>query len=86
MHVPHHVQFDKSPKQSKKAQLRNRSAKSRMNTAVKKVRSAATREEAAAALLMAIPVIDSTARRGIIKKETASRKVSRLTLFVNKLP
>ena len=83
--MPHHVQFKKSMKQSMKAQLRNRSAKSRMNTAVKKIQTAPTKEEAAVALLRAIPIIDSTARKGIIKKETAARKVSRLTRFVNKL-
>ena len=83
--MPHHAQFEKSLKQEKKARLRNRSAKSRMTTAVKKVRAASTKEEASTALLSAISIIDSTARRGIIKKETASRKVSRLTLFVNKI-
>ena len=83
--MPHHVQFVKDLKQNKKAQLRNRSAKSRMNTAVKKIQTAPTKEEAAAALLRAISIIDSTARKGIIKKETAARKVSRLTRFVNKL-
>jgi small subunit ribosomal protein S20 len=72
-------------KTSEKAQLRNRSAKSRMNSAVKKVRTASSREEGTKALKDAISIIDSTARRGIIKKETASRKVSRLSLFVNKL-
>ncbi len=83
--MPHHAQFKKTLKKDKKARLRNRSAKSRMTTAVKKIRSAATKEEASAALLSAISIIDSTARRGIIKKETASRKVSRLTVFVNKI-
>jgi len=83
--VPHHVQFEKALKKDKKSRLRNRSAKSRMNTAVKKLRTAASKDEASAALLSAISIIDSTARRGIIKKETASRKVSRLTLFVNKI-
>jgi small subunit ribosomal protein S20 len=83
--VPHHVQFEKDLKQNKKARLRNRSAKSRMNTAVKKVQTAPTKDEAAAALLTAVSIIDSTARKGIIKKETAARKVSRLTRFVNQL-
>jgi small subunit ribosomal protein S20 len=83
--VPHHVQFKKSLRQSKAAQLRNRAAKSRMNSAVKKIHVATTKEAAAAALLNAISIIDSTARKGIIKKETASRKVSRLALFVNKM-
>ena len=83
--MPHHVQFVKDMKQNKKAQQRNRSAKSRMNTAVKKIQTAPTKEEAAVALLRAISIIDSTARKGIIKKETAARKVSRLTRFVNKL-
>ena len=83
--MPHHVQFVKDMKQNKKAQQRNRSAKSRMNTAVKKVCTATTKDDASSALRKAIAIIDSTARRGIIKKETAARKVSRLTRLVNKL-
>ena len=42
-------------------------------------------EDAQAALKVAIPVIAKTASKGTIHKKNASRKVSRLTLRVNKM-
>jgi small subunit ribosomal protein S20 len=53
---------------------------------VKSVRVAVeqnTQEEAQAALKAAIPVINRAASKGTIHKNTASRKVSRLTKSVN---
>ena len=67
---------------------RNKSAKSAMKTAIKKVDAAiAANDKAAAAeaLLNATSVIDKTAKKGIIHKNTASRKVSRLAKAVNAL-
>jgi small subunit ribosomal protein S20 len=80
--VPHHVQFKKTLLQNEKLQLRNRAAKSRLNTILKKVRAAETKEDGEKALRDAVALIDSTAHKGIIKKETASRKKSRLSKFV----
>jgi small subunit ribosomal protein S20 len=83
--VPHHKQFKKSLKQEAVAALRNKAAKSELKTAVKKVTAAPSKDQAETALREAISIIDSTARKGIIKKETASRKKSRLTKFVAKI-
>ncbi len=83
--MPHHTHFKKSLKQDVNRRLRNRAAKSRLNSIIKKVRAATSKEEAQTILTTAASVIDSTARKGIIKKETASRKVSRLAKFVNHL-
>lgn len=83
--MPHHAHFKKSLKQDVKRNLRNRAAKSRLNSIIKKVRAAATKEEAQTVLNSAVSIIDSTGRKGIIKKETASRRVSRLVKFVNRL-
>jgi small subunit ribosomal protein S20 len=83
--MPQHKQFEKTLKTSEKARLRNRAAVSRMRTLVKKVLTASTREEAQNLFLTASAVIDSTARKGIIKKETAARKKSRLSKFVAKI-
>jgi small subunit ribosomal protein S20 len=80
--VPHHVQFKKTLIQNEKLQLRNRSAKSRLNNMIKKVRAAESKEVGEKALRDAVALIDSTAHKGIIKKETASRKKSRLSKFV----
>ncbi len=83
--MPQHQQFKKSLRQIVKARLRNRTAKSRLYTMVKKVQTAPSREEAETALKKAISVIDTTARKGIIKKETAARKKSRLCKFVSQI-
>jgi small subunit ribosomal protein S20 len=85
MPVPHHVQFKKALRQNEKRTLRNRAAMSRLRTVIKKVRTAANKADAEKVLATAISVLDSTARKGIIKRNTASRKVSRLTQFVSKL-
>jgi len=81
--VPHHAQFKKSLRKEAKRNLRNRMAKSRLRTMVKKVRTAPSKEEAEKILRQAVSVIDSTARKGIIKKTTAARKKSRLYKFIN---
>jgi small subunit ribosomal protein S20 len=83
--VPHHKQFKKSIKQSKKAQLRNRAVKSQIATIIKKVTAAQSREEAEAAFKSAVSIIDTTARKGIIKKQTAARKKSRLSRIIARL-
>lgn len=83
--MAHHAQFKKSIRQDAKRNLRNRVAKSRLRSFIKKVRTATTKADGEVALKSAIPVIDSTARKGIIKKETASRTKSKLMKFVGTL-
>ena len=59
-----------------------------MRTLVKKVRLAVENQEAEAAqvaLKDATKMISHVASKGVIKKTTASRKVSRLTKLVNTL-
>ena len=65
---------------------RNKSIKSGVKTAVKKVDVAVAegnKEAAAAALQNAISTIDKAATKGVYHKNTASRKISRLTKAVN---
>lgn len=67
---------------------RNKAIKSKVKTAIKKVDSAiaANDKEAAAVALKAATVeIDKATSKGVFHKKTASRKVSRLSLAVNKL-
>ena len=80
--MPHHTQFKKTLLVNEKLQLRNHAAKSRLNTSIKKVRAAQSKEDGEKALKDAISLIDSTTHKGIIKKETAARKKSRLSKFV----
>jgi small subunit ribosomal protein S20 len=68
--------------------IRNKSIKSKVKTDVKKVLSAVEANDKAAAaekLLVAITEIDKAKAKGIFHKNTASRKISRLTKLVNSM-
>ncbi len=67
---------------------RNKAVKSGVKTSVKKVTAAIAandKEAAKAALLAATATIDKAASKGVLHKNTASRKVSRLAQAVNKM-
>lgn len=67
---------------------RNKAIKSTVKTAIKKVDAAiAANDKAAAteALKAAIIEIDKAASKGVFHKKNASRKISRLTVAVNKI-
>ena len=67
---------------------RNKAVKSKVKTYVKKVDVAVEggdKEVAQAALKEAISVISKAGSKGIYHKSTCSRKISRLTLAVNKM-
>ena len=68
--------------------LRNKMIKSQVKTAIKKVLAAIEAQDVAAAkanLTVAISTIDKARAKGIFHKNTASRKISRLTKAVNKI-
>ena len=72
---------------SEKRAAKNRAVKSGVKTAVKKVRVAIEANDAAAAAAAfenAKSVIDKAASKGVLHKNTASRKVSRLAAAVKK--
>ena len=67
---------------------RNKSIRSAVKTAIKKVDAAIAandKELAKAELLKATSAIDKAASKGVYHKNTASRKISRLNLAVNKM-
>jgi small subunit ribosomal protein S20 len=67
---------------------RNKAIRSKVKTAIKKVYAAIDAKDkaaATAALKEATTEIDKAASKGIYHKKNASRKISRLTLAVNKL-
>ena len=71
----------------KKAE-RNKSIKSGVKTSIRKVEAAVVakdKEAAVAALQNAISTIDKAATKGVYHKNTAARKVSRLSKAVNTL-
>lgn len=68
--------------------LRNKMIKSKVKTLVKKVETAVAANDkaaAGAALSEAVVAIDKAAAKGVYHKNTAARKVSRITKAVNKI-
>ena len=78
----------KRAKQSEKHRAQNASARSRLRTFVKKVVLAVASgdlEKARAAYQEAVPVIDSSAGKGLIHKNKAARSKSRLNARIKAL-
>ena len=67
---------------SAKAYTRNRALRSRLRTALKKVRQASDKASAETALQVAISTVDRTTSKGIIHKNAAARYKSRLSHLV----
>ena len=87
-HMPITKSAKKALRQSKKRRLRNIRRKKAFKDIVKNIRKLALenkKKEAEKLLPGAYQAIDKTAKIGIIKKNTAARKKSRLTKLVNKI-
>jgi len=79
---------EKRHRQSEERRLRNKSAKSAVRTSVKKFQVLAQKKDfpgADEALKEMVKKIDTAAGKGIISKNAAARKKSRMQLFYNKL-
>lgn len=84
-----HKSAIKRDRQSKAQRLRNIAYKTKARTAIKEVRLAIGDkkiEDARLSLIKATSVLQKIQSKGVIHKNTASRKISRLALQVNKLP
>lgn len=78
----------KRARQAEKRNIRNKAVRSSIKTVVKKLESAldsGNREVAGQALIEAVKTIKKAASKGVIHKNTASRKISRLTKKFNTL-
>lgn len=78
----------KRVRQTEKRTLINKSTKSVIKTLTKKVESEVankSQEGAEAALIDAVSAIDKAAKKGVIHRNTGSRRVSRLTKLVKSL-
>lgn len=84
--MPHHKSAAKRVITNAKRRDRNIAATTRMRNALRTVRAATTRGQAETAYRNAAGVLDRTAAKGIIKKETASRHKARLAKFARSLP
>lgn len=86
--MANHPQAKKRNRQRIKRTARNRHFRSAMRSQTKKVRVAVEAGEPAqaqAALKLAIRQLDRSVTKGVLKRKTASRTISRLTLAVNRI-
>ncbi len=82
--MANHKSAKKRAKQSQVRRLRNKSAKTLLKTLEKKVRAAKEAGEDSAELMKQIQsAFHKAAKKGIIHKKTADRKISRLFKLVN---
>jgi small subunit ribosomal protein S20 len=83
--MPRHKSPKKRMRSDPKKRLRNRVVKSQVKTAIAHVDEASDVESAKKSLPMAFAVLDRAAKRNVIKKQTASRKKSRLAKQINRM-
>jgi len=75
----------KRVRQSRKANLKNKAYRSKVNTSIKKVLSSTKKDDALSSLKDAVKIIDKVASKGIIHKNKAANKKSSLYKYTNKL-
>jgi small subunit ribosomal protein S20 len=86
--VANHPQAKKRNRQRIKRTARNRHFRTTVRTLVRKVKAAVEAGEAGQAqetLKLAIKQLDRSVTKGVLKRKTASRTISRLTLAVNRI-
>jgi len=85
--VANHKSALKRARQNEVRRMRNKSSKTRVKNVVKEVRLAVSEksENIISKLNIAQSVIDKAAKKGVIHKRTASRKISRLSRLANTL-
>ncbi len=86
--MANHKSAIKRAGQSEEQRVRNRSRKTRMKNIIRgleEVLADKSPEKAAEQLKKAVSIIAKTASKGVIHRNTASRKISRLTRRVNAL-
>ncbi len=84
--MANHKSALKRHRQSLKKRARNVAVKSSLKTTIKKVREAITQKEAAKAqelLVQTTKALDKAASKGVIHKNNAARRISRLSHSVN---
>ena len=83
--MAHHKSAIKRIRQSRKRKIYNRVYKKAMREAIKTVRTATDATEARTALNKAYSILDRSAAKGIIKKNTAANRKSSLLAAVRRL-
>lgn len=83
--MAHHKSALKRIRTSRKRRMENRHNRSKLHSLTKAVHTAESKETAQAALNNAMPVIDKMAAKGLIHKNKAANRKSRLAKYVNKI-
>jgi|WetSurMetagenome_2_1015567.scaffolds.fasta_scaffold00051_45 small subunit ribosomal protein S20 len=83
--MPQHKACEKHIRQSKRANLKNRSDWSKLRTVIRNVLDSKDKKTAQDGLKAAVSFIDKCAGSGLIHKNNAAHKKSRLAVHVNKL-
>ena len=78
--MPNLASAKKNMRKSRAAAVRNRAQKSALRTALKRASGGSAEER-----LAAVKLLDRASRKGLIHKNAAARKRSRLTLRLNAL-
>ncbi|HKV56009.1 MAG TPA: 30S ribosomal protein S20 [Candidatus Binataceae bacterium] len=81
-HIPNHPSAQKRHRQSLKRQTRNRAIKTRVRSVAKQTLDALEandKEAAAKSLREAMKVLQKAASKGTLKRNTAARKIARLS-------
>lgn len=78
--MPQHKSCKKRVKTNAKANVRNRAMRSRIQTATKKLNLAEGAENISAALKTVYSVLDRAVKSGVIHKNKAANRKSRLTI------
>lgn len=84
--MANHKSALKRARQNEVRRMRNKSTKTRIKNIVKDVRLAVSEKSEESALTKldtAKSIIDNAAKKGVIHKKSASRKISRLSKIVN---
>jgi small subunit ribosomal protein S20 len=86
--VANHPQAKKRTRQRIKRTARNRHFRTTMRSAVKQLRALVSEgnlDSSKAALGVSIKLLDKAVTKGILRRKTASRTISRLTVAVSKI-
>jgi small subunit ribosomal protein S20 len=77
-----HPSAEKRARTARRRAIRNISAKSKMKTAVKRVRNAKDKAQAMSDLRKTVKLLDQLAAKGVIHKNNAANQKSKLTRLV----
>jgi len=83
--VPRIKSAKKAMRQARARTQHNRAQRSALRTALKRVRSATSADQAAQAYRSAVQLLDRAARKHLIHRNTAARHKSRLAAALRKL-